>query len=140
MSKSINQSNELISFFWLKRKPFLFIIIITTIISSIFSLMMEDEFKSTVILYPAITSSVSFNEFDSEQQKISRFGSDEEVEQMLQVLESNSIRSKMISKYNLVHHYEIDTNKKYFKTKLFDEYSQRITFERNNRGRWSTRR
>ena len=106
----------------------------SAIISSIGSLMMEDEFKSTVILYPAITSSVSFNEFDSEQQKISRFGSDEEVEQMLQVLESNSIRSKMISKYNLVQHYEIDTNKKYFKTKLFDEYAQRITFERNKNG------
>ena len=134
MNKSINQSNELISFFWLKRKPFLLIIIITTIISSIGSLMMEDEFESTVILYPAITSSVSFNEFDSEQQKISRFGSDEEVEQMLQVLESNSIKSKMISKYNLVNHYKMDTSSKYYISKLGDLYNDRISYKRNKNG------
>jgi len=134
MNKSINQSSELISFFWLKRKIFLYIVIITAIISTIGSFMMEDEFKSTVILYPAITSSVSFNEFDSEQQKISRFGSDEEVEQMLQVLESNSIRNKMISKYKLIIHYEIDTSKKYFKTKLFESYAEKISFKRNKNG------
>ena len=134
MNNSINQSDELISFLWNKRKPLIIISVLTFIIASISSLMIKDEYLSTVILYPAITSSVSFNEFDSEQQKISRFGSDLEVEQMLQVLESNIIRNRMISKYNLINHYKIDTNYKYFKTQLFDEYAERITYERNKNG------
>ena len=134
MNNSINQSDELISLLWEKRKSLIIITVLTFIIASITSLMIKDEYLSTVILYPAITSSVSFNEFDSEQQKISRFGSDEEVEQMLQVLESNSIRNKMISKYKLIQHYKIDTNKKYFKTKLFDSYADKISFKRNKNG------
>ena len=134
MNNSINQSDELISLLWEKRKSLIIITVLTFIIASITSLMIKDEYLSTVILYPAITSSVSFNEFDSEQQKISRFGSDLEVEQMLQVLESNIIRNRMISKYNLIHHYNIDTNYKYFKTQLFDEYAERITYERNKNG------
>ena len=134
MNNSINQSDELISILWEKRKTFIIISILTFIIASISSLIIKNEYLSTVILYPAITSSVSFNEFDSQQQAISRFGSDAQVEQMLQVLESNIIRNKMISKYNLIEHYEIDTNKKYFKTKLFEEYAEKITFERNKNG------
>ena len=39
----------------------------------------------------------------------------EEAEQMLQILESSSIRSKIIDKFNLIKHYEIDLESKFIK-------------------------
>jgi capsular polysaccharide biosynthesis protein len=134
MNSSINQSFELISFLWTKRKPIIIIGVLAALISSVVSLLIDEKFESAVILYPAKTSSVTFIEFVSEQQSISKFGDDEEAEQMLQILESNSIRDKIIHKYDLSNHYEIDKESKYFNSELFLKYSESINFERNKNG------
>ena len=46
---------------------------------------------------------------------ILEFGKEEEAEQMLQVLYSDEIRDKVISKFNLMEHYDIDPDSKYRK-------------------------
>ena len=134
MNSSINQSFELISFLWTKKKPLLIISFFAVLTSSVVSLLIDEKYKSSVILYPAKTSSVTFIEFVSEQQSISKFGDDEEAEQMLQILESNSIRNKIIEKYDLSNHYQIDKESKYFNSELFLTYSENINFERNKNG------
>ena len=134
MNSSINQSIDLISFLWAKRKAILIIAFFAALTSSIVSLLIDEKYKSSVILYPAKTSSVTFIEFVSEQQSISKFGDDEEAEQMLQILESNSIRDKIIEKYNLSNHYQIDKESKYFNSELFLKYTENINFERNKNG------
>ena len=53
---------------------------------------------------------------------------------MLQILESGNIRSKIVSKYDLLHHYEIDLNGKYVNTDLNKTYYENISFKRNNNG------
>jgi LPS O-antigen subunit length determinant protein (WzzB/FepE family) len=134
MNSTINQSFDLISFLWTKKKPIFILGFIAALTASIISFLIEEKFESSVILYPAKTSSVTFIEFVSEQQSISKFGDDEEAEQMLQILESNSIRGEIISKYNLANHYDIDVNSKYFNSELYLSYKENIHFERNNNG------
>ena len=58
------------------------------------------------------------------------FGEDEQTEQMLQVLNSNKVRDKVIERFNLMEHYEIDPNQKFPYTKLNKLYDSRIKFRR----------
>lgn len=134
MNSSINQSFDLVSFLWNKKKLLIVIGVIAFIISAVVSLLIEEKFESTVTLYPAKTSSVTFNEVITEDQSVSKFGEEDEAEQMLQILESSSIRNRIISKYNLVQHYEIDIEGEYVNTSLNLTYSENINFRRNNNG------
>ncbi len=134
MNSTENQSYDLISFLWKNKNPLISIGIIALVASSVVSLLIDEKFESTVTLYPAKTSSVTFNEVINEDQSVSKFGEDEEAEQMLQILESSSIRSKIIDKYNLLNHYEIDTESRYINTDLTKTYLENINFKRNNNG------
>lgn len=134
MNSSENQSYDLISFLWKNKNPLITVGIIALVASSIVSLLMDEKFESTVTLYPAKTSSVTFNEVITEDQSVSKFGENEEAEQMLQILESSSIRSKIIDKFNLLKHYEIDLDSKYINTDLTKTYLENINFKRNNNG------
>ena len=49
---------------------------------------------------------------------------------MLQVLNSDEIRDKIIDKYDLLTHYEIEEDAKYKYTKLHREYENNVTFKR----------
>lgn len=134
MTSSEHNSYDLISFLWKNRKPLIVVGIVTFLSSAIVSLLIEEKFESTVTLYPTKTSSVTFNENITEDQSVSKFGEDEEAEQMLQILESSSIREKIITKYNLMTHYEIDLDAKYLNTALTKTYIENINFKRNNNG------
>mgnify|MGYP007000450701 len=68
----------------------------------------------------------------TEDQSVSKFGENEEAEQMLQILESSSIRSEIIDKFDLLKHYEIDLESKYINTDLTKTYLDNINFRRNN--------
>jgi tyrosine-protein kinase Etk/Wzc len=134
MTSSEHNSYDLISFLWKNRKPLFVVGIIAFLSSAIVSLLIEEKFESTVTLYPTKTSSVTFNENITEDQSVSKFGEDEEAEQMLQILESSSIREKIITKYNLMIHYDIDLDSKYLNTALTKTYTENINFKRNNNG------
>jgi tyrosine-protein kinase Etk/Wzc len=134
MTSSEHNSYDLISFLWKNRKPLFVVGIIAFLSSAIVSLLIEEKFESTVTLYPTKTSSVTFNENITEDQSVSKYGEDEEAEQMLQILESSSIREKIITKYNLMIHYDIDLDSKYLNTALTKTYTENINFKRNNNG------
>ena len=134
MTSSEHNSFDLISFLWSKKSLLISISILAFISSSVVSLIIEEKFESTVTLYPSKTSSITFNQNITEDQSISKFGEDQEAEQMLQILESSSIRSKIINKYDLMSHYEIDLSSKYVNTNLTKTYLKNINFKRNKNG------
>ena len=110
MSDHTHNTLYLIEFLWKKKKSIITAAVIAGVISIIVSLIIKEKFESSVTLYPAKSSSVTFNEVITEDQSVSKFGEEEEAEQMLQILESGNIRSKIISKYDLLNHYEIDVD------------------------------
>ena len=127
-------SLDLLGFLWKNRKSILIIGFIAVVVSSFVALVIEEKFESTVTLYPSKTSSVSFGEINNEDQKVSKFGEEEEAEQMLQILESAKIREEIITKFDLLNHYEIDTTGKYIFTELNETYADNISFTRNKNG------
>nr|NQU93036.1 hypothetical protein [Bacteroidota bacterium] len=117
------------------RKPLIIVTAVAILVSVIFSssYFITPKFKSTVILYPAATNAISkalLTENTGSQENILGFGEDEETEQMLQILHSNRIRDKIIRKYNLMGHYDIEFDSKYKLTRLYKEYESNISFRR----------
>ncbi|HBS88402.1 MAG: hypothetical protein A2W91_14725 [Bacteroidetes bacterium GWF2_38_335] len=113
-------------------KPILIITALGFVISLVVSLLIEPKYKSTVVLFPASSSSVSQSLLTANyvEKEILKFGEEEEVEQMLQVLESNYIRDRIIEKYNLMDHYNITPGLKFSRSNLVDEYYDNISFIR----------
>ncbi len=124
-------------FFLLLRwwKPLLVVTLMGALASLIFSgpYFITPKYKSTVIFFPAATNSLSkaiLETSGSENQDILAFGEEEQAEQMLQILNSDEIREIIIRKYDLNTHYNIDPDKDFPLTRLYEEYNDNITFSR----------
>ncbi len=117
------------------RKPLIIITILASLGSYIFSgeYFIKPKFKSSVVMFPASTNSISkslMGENASDKQDILAFGEEEQAEQLLQILNSDEIREIVISKYNLMEHYGIDSKQNYPMTALAGEFNDNISFQR----------
>lgn len=129
-----NHAEDLLQFIWNKRKLIVLITAIAAIAAVIYSLLIEEKFKSTVTLYPAMSNTVAFTDEVHPEQSAAQFGEEEQAEQMIQVLQSAEIRNKIIEKFKLMEHYEIDTSSKIKYTSLNKMYEENVSFSRTKYG------
>lgn len=126
-------SSELIIILY-QKKLVIFIIFLIAIISAIiFSspTFITPLFKSTTIIYPTTSSSISNTLIVKNQNSdLLRFGNEEESEQLLQLLNSTLIRDLIIEKFNLIDHYEMNVNSPLIMTHLFKEFDNKFKFTR----------
>lgn len=124
------ESTDLISYINSKRKPLLILVVIAFVVSTIASFLVESKYESKVILFPTSSSSISQNLLSegNAYREVLKFGEEKEVEQLLQVLNSDEIRTGIISKFDLYIHYRIDTTSKYKKHKLYKKFDENISF------------
>jgi len=126
-------SSNLVIFLYKWRKP-LFIVMVTALVCSWFfssPIFITPKFKSTVILFPASSSSISkaiLSEKGGKNDDLTSLGESEQAEQLLQILNSNKIRDRVIRKFNLMEHYGIDSTSQYKISKLYKEYEKNISF------------
>lgn len=130
--KGFNETSlDLLYFLYKKRIPIIAITVLGAISSIIVSLMITPMYKSSVILYPTSSTSVSRSLLTNDARgNIMAFGSEEETEQLLQILESDDIALRIIKKYNLYEHYDIDTSSRFKETALFNNYNGNISFSK----------
>ncbi len=117
------------------RKHLTIIGILAIILSAIFSapFFITPLYKSEVILYPTASKSISkalLSKTFGNTKDILEFGEEEQTEQMLQVLNSNKIRDRVIIKYNLLEHYNISPDSRYKMTNLYKNYESNFRFRR----------
>ncbi len=117
------------------RKPLIIVLLSTLIISFVFSgpLFITPKYKSSVIFFPSSTNSISkaiLDENSTEKQDILAYGEEEQAEQMLQILNSDDIRNAIISKYDLLNHYEINKTEAFPLTTLYRIFKENISFSR----------
>ncbi|MFC2116682.1 Wzz/FepE/Etk N-terminal domain-containing protein [Bacteroidota bacterium] len=127
------ESTDLILYLWKRKIPLIIITVSAAIISILVSFAITPKFRSTVILFPASQSPVSKSLLQANYQDrvgILGFGDEDQLERILQVLHSDNIRDQIISKYDLMNHYDIDPLGHFPRTKLYAEYSSNITFKR----------
>jgi capsular polysaccharide biosynthesis protein len=128
-------SSNLVIFLYKWRKPLFIVMVIALLGSWFFSSpwFITPKFKSTVIMFPASSSSISkslLNEQSVKGQDITAFGEDDQAEQLLQILNSNRIRDRVMHKFDLMKHYNIDSTSEVKYSNLFKEYDNNITFRR----------
>lgn len=123
---------EVLLFLYKKKMPIIIITIIGIISSIIASLVITPKYQSKVILFPATQSSLSKSLLTDNPYKddVLKFGEEEDAERLIQVLYSDYIKDFIINKYNLIEHYEIDTNSAYPQTSLYKEFQSNITFKK----------
>ena len=128
-------SSNLVIFLYKWRKPLFIVMVIALVCSWFFSSpwFITPKFRSTVIMFPASSSSISkslLNEQSVKGQDITAFGEDDQAEQLLQILNSNKIRDRVMHKFDLMRHYDIDSTSDVKYSNLFKEYANNITFRR----------
>lgn len=126
-------SFEFIIDFIYKKKNILSIVFIFSVSLSIaVAYYITPLFKATSIIFPTPIGSVSKSILSStgDKEDFLQMGDQEVVEQFLQILSSDIIRSKIISKYNLFQHYGIDMNSSYPYTKMKKKIEDYITYSK----------
>jgi len=122
-------SVDLLIYIWNKRIILAAVGFLAGVASIVISLMITPMFQSKVIMFPASNASVSkdlLSQNYSGRQNVHGFGEEEQAEQLLQILNSEPIRTRIIEKYNLMEHYEIEADAKYPLTELYSRYRSNI--------------
>ena len=123
-------SVDLLIYIWKKRWILGTVGVIAGVASIIISIMITPMFEASVIMFPAnnvmVSKELLVQNFSGEN--VHGFGEEEQAEQLLQVLNSEPARTRIIEKYNLMVHYEIDPDARYPMTELFEQYRSNINF------------
>jgi capsular polysaccharide biosynthesis protein len=122
-----------ISLCWKWRKTILIVTAVAGLLSIVFSspIFIKPKYKSVLIFYPTSISSVAGALLDkNSKENILQFGEEEQVEQVLQILESDVIRNKVISKFNLYEHYDIDIESPIKNTQLTKMFNSNVNIKR----------
>jgi len=117
-------------------KVLLLVGVAAAVLSAAVSFLIKRQYKSTVVMMPTATNAVSqmlminnnYNEFLDATQ----FGGDVKIDQMLQILNSRQMKKHLIEKFNLVEHYGIKKNEKYWEDKVYKMVAEKCRFSRTN--------
>ncbi|MBI9033770.1 MAG: hypothetical protein JEZ03_04805 [Bacteroidales bacterium] len=91
------------------------ILVISAIAGGAGSYLLEEKYESKAVIYPS---------------NISEYSDESVTEQMIQWLNSQDIHDSIIKNFNLSHHYELDSNYKYFKTTMEYFYGQNVSIKK----------
>ena len=121
-------SSNLIVFLYQWRKVIIRLCFLAAVASSIASFIIEEKFKSSVTMFA--TSQHSIGElFHGWQKKedLLAFGGKVDSERLLQILNSDRIRNRIIEKHNLWEHYDISPSAPGANTIIGKEYNSNIS-------------
>lgn len=112
--------------FLYRNRKFLFLsFFIGGVVSVGITYFIPKKYLSTAIVYPA--NSHTRSDIIGNPQ----FGYETETEQLLQLLESKSMRQRTIDEFDLISYYEIDTTTRGWKTRLDLKYIDDVSFSRS---------
>lgn len=129
-------STNLVVLIYKWRRQLIIIPAIGGVLAIIFSMpfFIKPLFESSVVVFPSTTNSVSKALMPQQNgyadEDILEFGDEQQAEQLLQILNSDEIRNKVIKKFDLLRHYNIPEDAQYKNTSLQKAYSSNISFRR----------
>jgi len=135
--KDNNQQAErmnLLVTIWKKRKILLITSAAGLVISTVVAFLMTPLYRSTAIVFPAATSTVSFSEARNAKASSMDFGEEEQAEQLIQILSSSQIRNRIVDRFDLMKHYGIEENDPNKYHDLMKEYESHFSFVRTRYG------
>ena len=120
-------SSHLLRFIFDRRRTFILIGVAAAVLSSVAALLMEEQFKSTVIMFATPQHSIGEQFYEEvKRNDLLEYGETEDAERLLQILNSDRIRSRIIEKYDLWSHYDIDRSEAGAQAMLGKEYNSNV--------------
>jgi capsular polysaccharide biosynthesis protein len=110
-----------------KRKIILISAAVISLAAALFTApyFIPPAYKSETLLYPPSSNSNKYIISGA-----SRFGSDKEIDEQIQIFKSSAVRDSIIKKYRLVKHYNIDTLEKAWSYRLYKDYDGNVNIDR----------
>lgn len=131
-------SFNFICFLASKWKILAIITIVAGIVAFICACFIKPHFKSTAVVFAPRTNSVSkiilADETSNERLDMKAYAIEEETEQMMEVLGSRELQDMIVRKYNMIAHYELDTNRSHWRTKLYENIEKSLEIKRTKYG------
>lgn len=122
------KSEDILSTLYKKRKSLIIITSIAAVASIVVSLMMTPYYMAQAVVFPTSSNSVDFQ--GTGRNSVVEFGDEADAERLLQILISPEIRDSLTKKYDLYHHYDIDTAASQAKAKFQKAYEGNVQFNR----------
>jgi len=123
--RSLESTNLLIMlYFW--RKPILKVSLAAAILSAVVSLVMKDRYKSTVIMYAEQQNSFGAQLLEYGGGDLLTLGEERDAERLLQIINSDQVRNKIVEKYQLWDVYEIERDRKGVVALIAQEYCENV--------------
>ena len=121
------ESTHLLVFIYRNLKTLIAVGFLAAVAASGVSLMLDEYYESTVVMFA--TSQHSLGEQFLEETKkndLLAYGETEDAERLLQILNSHRIRNRIIEKYDLYTHYNIDPSEPGAKTDMALTYGSNV--------------
>jgi uncharacterized protein involved in exopolysaccharide biosynthesis len=122
------ESTNLIILLFRWRKPILIVCTAAAILSAGVSLILKEKYKSTLTMFA--TQQHSFGEQlleDVKKEDVLAYGEEEDAERLVQILNSDQIRNRVIEDFDLWKVYDIDPAEKGAHTIIAKEYNDNVT-------------
>jgi uncharacterized protein involved in exopolysaccharide biosynthesis len=121
----MENNTSILGFIFQHRKAVFSSTIIGALLGLTITFFIPKKFNSTAVVYPY--SAYSKNDIVENPQ----FGYEIETEQLMQLMESQTMRDRTIKKFNLQKYYDIDTSRPAWRSELTLKYVEDITFFRS---------
>ncbi len=124
---------SLVAYAYKWRKPLIVVTLLAIVLAVVFSspLFLKPKYKGVVIMYATKTYSLSKSLMGEKYSPdVLQFGEEEEAEQLIQLINSDDVRDRLISKYDLINHYELDTTSKTLMHNLYKTMEDNISIDR----------
>lgn len=127
---------DIVHFLLRWRKQLIAITAAGAVISAVVSLLLPSKYQSQAVVFPSSNGSFSgafLSEITSKDINMDplAFGQEEHAEQLLQILQSDYVRSAVIRDFKLMEHYEINPTSKGADLKLAKQYESNVSIKRN---------
>ncbi len=126
------ESSGLLLFVWQRRFPLITVTVLALVVSVIVSLVITPRYSSSVILYPTPMTTLSRSLLGpgTSRDELMTFGREADAERILQILQSNTIRDRIIEKYDLMEHYGINWEGRFPITNLHKKFERNVRFRK----------
>ncbi len=132
-SEKNNDTIKLLAKIYTWRKPLLIVSAVAFIISTAISLLIAPQYKSTAVVFPLRTFSVSkllIEQNQGSQEDYMDIGDEDDAEKLLQILNSSEIRLNVANKFNLWDNWRIDKSDKKATYFLKQKWDDMVDFKR----------
>lgn len=122
-----NGDNTLLRRVWGWRNPLIIAGLIGGVASAAASFLIEPEFQSSVVLFALPQQSIGAQFYEAEKREdILAYGETEDAERLLQILNSDRVRRRIIEKYDLWTHYGIARNEPGAQADMAKKYAGKV--------------